>query len=153
MIDSSKELLSYKGYTGYYEAQSDGTFIGNIDYIKAIVMFESNTLQDLKVEFELAVDDYLETCIELGYKPESGGRISHWYDEIDTTPTSNEHDADKLSNILDYIESSNLSVELFGAFIKEYAESKDIDQAWSWALDDWDCDGGELWNFITRVSG
>jgi len=52
---------------------------------------------------------------------------------------SNKHDADKLSDILDYIDSSNLSVELFGSFIREYAESKDIDQSWSAALCEWDC--------------
>lgn len=103
-------------------------------------------------ESKVIVKDELNELM-LGYKPESGERSIHWYDETYAMPTSNKHDTDKLSDILDYIESSNISVELFGAFIREYAECKDIDQAWNAALCEWDCDGGELWNFITRVSG
>jgi len=149
ITDNQKDVtLIYKGYTGVYSPLHDGGFGGMIAEIDALVMFDANTLSDLKVQFELAVDDYLETCIELNYEPEVGTSSNCWPDGIDTTSTgnevkirmSNEHDADKLSRILSYIESSSLSVELFGAFIKEYAECKDTDQAWNVALYAWDCE-------------
>ena len=67
----ANNLLKYKGYVGSYEVCFEsGTLSGKLEFINALVTFEAVTPTELKNEFELAVDDYLETCKELGYQPE-----------------------------------------------------------------------------------
>jgi len=118
---------------------------------KLIVREELDELADI----DTVAQDYIYECESLGCEPNRATLYSlleekgdsHWPNKIDATPTGNDveirmsdkHDSDKLVDILNYIESSNLSVELFSSFIKEYAKCKDIDKAWSAALCEWDC--------------
>ena len=63
--------LSYKGYTARIEFSSeDDCFIGHIAGINDIVGFHAETVVDLKIAFEEAVEDYLDTCSKVGKSPQ-----------------------------------------------------------------------------------
>ncbi len=64
-------LLQHKGYYGSVDVNiEDNCLYGKIEFIKALVNYEANSISGIKNEFNAAVDDYLETCKELGYEPE-----------------------------------------------------------------------------------
>lgn len=69
-------LLNYKGFHGSVEVSiRDGVMHGKILHIADLVTYEAATIPELKGEFEAAVDDYLDTCKQLGKaaeKPCSG---------------------------------------------------------------------------------
>lgn len=65
------KMLEYKGYYGSIEASvEDNVLFGQLEFISALVNYEGETIQELKVAFEGAVNDYLETCKSQGYEPE-----------------------------------------------------------------------------------
>ncbi len=65
------DILQYKDYfaTVHYSA-ADEVFYGRLVGINDVVSFEGTTVKELKRAFHEAVDDYLETCVELGKEPE-----------------------------------------------------------------------------------
>ena len=66
-----KNYLEYKGYwgsVGYYA--EDKVFYGKLEGINDLVNFEADNVKELEAGFEEAVNDYLETCMELGKDPE-----------------------------------------------------------------------------------
>ena len=66
-----KGVLSYKGYTGSvnYSADDDCLF-GKILGINDLIMYEGDTVAELKSNFEESIDDYLEFCAEIGKEPQ-----------------------------------------------------------------------------------
>ena len=63
--------LLYKGYTARIQFSSeDECFVGQIAGIKDLVGFHGETVAELKVAFEEAVNDYLETCTRVGKSPQ-----------------------------------------------------------------------------------
>ncbi len=63
--------LSYKGYAARIEFSSeDECFVGHIAGIKDIVGFHGETVAELKAAFEEAVNDYLDTCDQVGKSPQ-----------------------------------------------------------------------------------
>jgi predicted HicB family RNase H-like nuclease len=65
------DILQYKEYyaTVHFNAD-DEVFHGKVLGINDVVSFEGTTVKELKLAFEEAVDDYLETCKELGKHPD-----------------------------------------------------------------------------------
>lgn len=65
------DVLEYKTYYGevHFSAE-DEVFYGKIIGINDLVTFEGSTVKELKKAFNEAVDDYLDTCKELGKEPE-----------------------------------------------------------------------------------
>ncbi len=65
------DILEYKNYYAevHFSAEDD-VFHGKIIGINDLVNFEGTTVKELKKAFHEAVDDYLETCKELGKEPE-----------------------------------------------------------------------------------
>lgn len=64
------KALSYKGYTGSASVDVEANVIhGKIEDINDLITFESETVEQLKEEFERAVDDYIALCEELGQEP------------------------------------------------------------------------------------
>ena len=62
--------LEYKGYFGSVGYSSgNGKLHGKIIGISDSVTFEGSSVKELKEAFEESVDDYLETCKELGKEP------------------------------------------------------------------------------------
>ena len=62
------ENLRYKDYKGSIEfSASDNILFGKIINTNDLVTYEANSIEKLEKEFRLAVDDYLETCIDQQY--------------------------------------------------------------------------------------
>jgi len=65
-----KDAMTYKGYIGLVRfSAKDEVFHGKIDAINDLIMFEGKSVQALKKAFHEAVDDYLETCRQMGREP------------------------------------------------------------------------------------
>ena len=64
-------ILKYKDYyaTVHFNS-SDDVFFGKIEGINDLVNFEGTTVSSLKKAFKDAVNDYIETCKELGKTPD-----------------------------------------------------------------------------------
>jgi predicted HicB family RNase H-like nuclease len=66
-----KNYLEYKGYTGTVEfSAEDNCLFGKIIGINDLINFEAQDVIGLKKSFEEAVNDYLDTCKELGKQPD-----------------------------------------------------------------------------------
>lgn len=64
------DILKYKGYEGTAELDvSRGICRGKVLFINDLITYETTLPTELQKEFEAAVDDYLETCADLGREP------------------------------------------------------------------------------------
>ena len=64
-------VMEYKGYLGSIEySQDDNVMYGKVMGIKSLILYEGETISELKTEFENMVDDYLELCESTGTEPE-----------------------------------------------------------------------------------
>ncbi len=64
------DILQYEGYyASVHFSSEDDVFFGKILGIDDLVNFEGASVKELKKAFHEAVDDYLETCTELGKEP------------------------------------------------------------------------------------
>ena len=63
--------LSYKGYRGSVEfSAEDNCLYGKVQGIKGtLISYEGETVEEIKKDFEDAVDFYLESCKERGLEP------------------------------------------------------------------------------------
>ena len=65
-----KNYLEHRGYLGTVDFSADDkVFFGKIQGINDLVLFEGESVLDLEKNFAEAVDDYLETCKEIGKEP------------------------------------------------------------------------------------
>ncbi|HEY8781078.1 MAG TPA: type II toxin-antitoxin system HicB family antitoxin [Mucilaginibacter sp.] len=65
------DYLKYKDYLATINYSSeDDVFYGKIFGINDLVTFEGTSVSGLKKAFREAVDDYIETCKEIGKAPE-----------------------------------------------------------------------------------
>ena len=63
--------MSHKGYTARIEFDDrDNILVGRLLGIRSIISFHSNTVSELRIEFEKAVEDYLAECKDEGVRPE-----------------------------------------------------------------------------------
>ena len=64
-------FMEYKGYLGTAEYSSeDNILFGQIVGIKGLISYEGNSVEQLKADFEEAIDDYLIDCRESGIEPQ-----------------------------------------------------------------------------------
>jgi predicted HicB family RNase H-like nuclease len=70
------KAITYKGYAASVEFEpEDGVFVGRLLGINDVVSFHAESVRDLKAAFHEAVEDYIETCANVGKeaeKPYSG---------------------------------------------------------------------------------
>lgn len=65
-----KNYLEHKGYIGTVEFSADDkVFFGKIQGINDLILFEGESVSELENSFKESVDDYLETCKEIGKEP------------------------------------------------------------------------------------
>lgn len=65
------KTFTYKGYTGSIEfSLEDQCLFGKILFINDLIIYEAETVPQLETSFKSAVDDYIETCAELGRQPQ-----------------------------------------------------------------------------------
>ena len=63
--------MQYKGFLGSMECSvEDNCLYGKVLYINDLVNYEANSPLELQRAFEVAVDDYLQTCEQIGKTPE-----------------------------------------------------------------------------------
>jgi len=63
--------IEYKGYRGIIDySDQDSVLYGKIMGIDDLVIFEGTSVEEIKLAFHEAVDDYLETCKDLGKNTE-----------------------------------------------------------------------------------
>lgn len=61
----------YRGYFARIDYDDeDGLFTGKIAGITDTVSFHADTVEDLRAAFHEAVDDYIETCAQVGKEPQ-----------------------------------------------------------------------------------
>ena len=65
-------IMKYKGYWAEIKySDEDECFYGKVEGLKkSLILFEGNTVKELKKDFKDAIDSYLQTCKELGDEPE-----------------------------------------------------------------------------------
>ena len=64
------EIMKHKGFEGSCEMDMDRHVCrGKILFIKDLVTYEADSPAELRQAFQDAVEDYLETCAELGRDP------------------------------------------------------------------------------------
>ena len=66
------DVMRYKGYWAKAQySDEDECFWGKIEGLKnSLILFEGETVKDLKKDFKEAIDSYLQTCKETNTKPE-----------------------------------------------------------------------------------
>ncbi|OOQ58170.1 type II toxin-antitoxin system HicB family antitoxin [Mucilaginibacter pedocola] len=65
------DILQYKNYYASVQfSAEDEVFHGKILGVSDLITFEGESVKELKAAFEEAVEDYLETCAEIGKEPE-----------------------------------------------------------------------------------
>lgn len=64
-------LLRYKRYIGSAEVSvEDGVVFGKLLHIRDLVTYEAETIPELQMAFEAAVDDYIQDCLDSGRQPD-----------------------------------------------------------------------------------
>lgn len=64
-------VMTYKGYSARIEYDDeDGIFTGRLAGIRDGVGFHADTVEGLREAFHEAVEDYLETCANIGKEPQ-----------------------------------------------------------------------------------
>ncbi|MCH3904874.1 MAG: type II toxin-antitoxin system HicB family antitoxin [Lactobacillus sp.] len=65
------KLMKYKGYRGTVEySLEDNLLFGKVVGIKGLILYQGETLKELRQDFQTMVDDYLQSCKEQGIEPE-----------------------------------------------------------------------------------
>ena len=62
------DYLEYKGYNGSVEySEADNCLFGTVLGISEdLILYEGNTIDELRADFECAIDSYLDSCKERG---------------------------------------------------------------------------------------
>lgn len=105
--------LEYKGYSGSVEySKADNCLVGKVlGMNKDSITYEGNNIDDLKADFEAAIDSYIEGCAKLGIKPRKA-----YSGTLNIRIPSEIH-----SRVAILAEKSGISIN---AFIKEALEEK-----------------------------
>jgi predicted HicB family RNase H-like nuclease len=63
--------MTYKNYLARIELdERDNIFVGRVLGLRCIISFHGETVSELRNEFEVAIDDFLEDCKAQGIAPE-----------------------------------------------------------------------------------
>ena len=72
-----KQYIKYKGYRAEVKISlEDNVLYGKIIGIKDLILFEGNTVEELKNAFKESVDDYIDTCKALNKEPQKERKLS-----------------------------------------------------------------------------
>lgn len=67
-----KNQMKYKGYTGSVEwSESDGVFYGKVLGIWPLLLYEGKNIEELREDFHVFVDEYIQDCLDRGIEPEA----------------------------------------------------------------------------------
>ncbi len=115
MKDKTNNVLKYKNYIGSVEYDLTEKFLyGKILFIDDLIMFEGNTIEELENSFKGMVDEYLETCKELGKNPQKAYSGSF---NVRTGATIHQALAEIAE--IENISLNKLIINIFTDFVKE----------------------------------
>ena len=64
-------MMEYKGYHAKVEySPEDEAFIGKVFGITDTLVFDGQSIEELRTMFHASIDDYLELCREIGKQPD-----------------------------------------------------------------------------------
>ena len=65
------DYLEYRGYKGSVEySKADNCLFGNVlGMSKDLILYEGNTIDELKADFEAGIDNYIAGCVADGIEP------------------------------------------------------------------------------------
>lgn len=71
ILNKMNDIIQYQNYYASVQFSAvDEVFYGKILGINDLVSFEGSSVKELKDSFKEAVEDYIETCAEIGKTPE-----------------------------------------------------------------------------------
>lgn len=107
------DILKYKEYEGTAELDMARQVCrGKLLFIDDLVTYEAATPADLQREFELAVDDYIDTCASLGREPQKPLRGLF---QVRVPPAL--HKAIALRAVADNMTQNEVTVRALDAFV------------------------------------
>ena len=110
-----ENVLKYKNYLGSVEYNLTEKYLyGKILFIDDLIMYEGNTLEELESSFKEMVDEYLETCKELGKAPQKAYSGSF---NVRTGATIHQALAEIAE--LENISLNKLIIKIFNDFVEE----------------------------------
>ena len=66
-----RNIMTYRGYTGTVEwSEEDKTFYGKVVGIRQLLLYEGKTIDELRDDFHVFVDEYIQDCLDHDKKPE-----------------------------------------------------------------------------------
>ena len=71
-------MMEYKGYSAMVKFDADaGVLHGEVVDTRDVIVFEGTSVEQLRKEFQVSIDDYLSACAERGREPDKpfSGRI------------------------------------------------------------------------------
>ena len=64
-------MMEYKGYHAKIEySPEDETFVGRVFGVADTLVFDGQSIEELRTMFHASIDDYLELCREIGKEPD-----------------------------------------------------------------------------------
>ena len=64
-------IMTYKGYTGSVEySDIDKILFGRVIGVRSLISYQGSSVEELRADFEEAVDDYLDMCKQQDIEPE-----------------------------------------------------------------------------------
>ena len=67
---TENNTMKYKGYTALIEfSNEDGCLIGKVLGIRDVIVFDGNTVEEIRTTFQGMIDHYLEACAKAGREP------------------------------------------------------------------------------------
>lgn len=65
------DMMNYKNYSGsVHYNDDDRLFFGKVEFIRSLISYEGDSVQNLREAFEEAINDYLEICEAENKQPE-----------------------------------------------------------------------------------
>ena len=110
--------FNYKNYAGSVEFDLDRHVLrGKLLCIDDLVTYQAETLPTLEKEFQSAVDDYLETCKEVGKRPQKS------YNGLFNVRTGSElHKAAVIRSLKDEVSLNAVVVAALQAYVQQDVE-------------------------------
>ena len=117
------DLLKYKDYEGTAELDmTRGVCRGKILFINDLVTYEAAQPSELQKEFEAAVDDYVETCEDLGREPQKSLK-----GQFNVRIPQELHKAAVLRSVTDSVSLNDVVVRALDAYINDRVDINHVE--------------------------